>query len=177
MKEPLRFGPYEIIGELGAGGMGKVYRAKDVRLQREVALKILHESTAQSADRQRRFAQEAIAAGALNHPNIVAVYDVGVEGETSYLVSELVDGTSLRQEMDRGRLPLKRLLDVAAQIADGLTAAHAGKIVHRDLKPENVMITREGRLSAPELSPRCKNTRITASFPSALRCTRCSSMS
>src|SRR5262245_51182723 len=126
--------------------MGRVYRARDVRLQREVAVKILHESAARDPDRQRRFAQEAIAASALNHPNILAVYDVGVEGETAYLVSELVDGVLLRQELDRGRLSIKRLLDLGTQIAAGLAAAHSANIVHRDLKPENVMVTRDGRV-------------------------------
>jgi Tol biopolymer transport system component len=125
--------------------MGEVYRGRDQRLQREVAIKILPEE-AMSPDRQRRFTQEAVAASALNHPNIVTVYDVGAEGEIPYLVSELIDGVSLRTEMNRGRTPLKRLLDIASQIADGLAAAHDAGIVHRDLKPENVMITREGRV-------------------------------
>lgn len=143
---PARFGPYEIVGQLGAGGMGEVYRARDHRLQREVALKILPESAASNPDRQRRFAQEAITASALNHPNILAVYDVGVEGGTPYLVSELIEGTSLRHEMSQGRIPIKRLLDLSLQIAQGLAAAHEAGIVHRDLKPENVMVTRDGRV-------------------------------
>src|SRR5215217_6130771 len=107
----VHFGPYEIISPLGAGGMGQVYRARDSRLQRFVAIKVLHDASAIDADRQRRFAQEALAASALNHPNILTVYDIGSEGETRYLVSELIDGESLRAEMNRGRLPLKRLLD------------------------------------------------------------------
>jgi serine/threonine protein kinase/Tol biopolymer transport system component len=143
---PARFGPYEIVGQIGAGGMGEVYRARDTRLHREVALKILPESAAANPDRQRRFTQEAITAGSLNHPNILAVYDVGVEDATPYLVSELVEGTSLRHEMNQGRMPVKRLLDLSMQIADGLAAAHAAGIVHRDLKPENVMVTRDGRV-------------------------------
>jgi serine/threonine protein kinase len=146
VQPPARFGPYEIVARLGAGGMGEVYRARDSRLRREVALKILPESAASSRDRQRRFTQEAIAAGKLNHPNIVAVYDVGVEEGTPYLVSELVEGTSLRQEMNQGRTPVKRLLDIALEIAEGLAAAHENGVTHRDLKPENVMITREGRV-------------------------------
>ncbi len=143
---PSRFGPYEIVSPLGAGGMGQVYRARDTRLQRTVALKILHESTAVDPDRRRRFAREAIAASALNHPNILTVFDVGIEGDTPYLVSELIEGQSLRAEMNQGRVPLRRTVEIAQQIAEGLAAAHDAGIVHRDLKPENVMVTREGRL-------------------------------
>jgi Tol biopolymer transport system component len=158
---PVRFGPYEIVGPLGAGGMGQVYRARDTRLQRFVAIKILHDTAALDPDRQRRFAQEALAASALNHPNILTVYDVGAEGEIQYLVSEVIEGDSLRAEMNRGRVPLKRLLDVAHQIADGLAAAHEAGIVHRDLKPENVMLTIDGRVKivdfglakTPEVEP------------------------
>src|SRR5438045_1638828 len=118
--------------------MGEVYRARDTRLRRDVALKILRATGAADPDRQRRFAQEAIAASALNHPNILVVYDVGVEGTIPYLVSELIEGIPLRDEIHRGRLPLKQLLDIAVGIADGLAAAHGAGIVHRDLKPENV---------------------------------------
>jgi serine/threonine protein kinase/Tol biopolymer transport system component len=158
---PVRFGPYEIVGPLGAGGMGQVYRGRDTRLQRFVAIKVLQEAAAFDPTRQRRFAQEALAASALNHPNILTVFDVGTEGETQYLVSELIDGDSLRSEMNRGRVALKRLLDVALQIADGLAAAHEAGIVHRDLKPENVMVTGDGRVKivdfglakTPEVEP------------------------
>jgi Tol biopolymer transport system component len=143
---PARFGPYEIIGPLGAGGMGQVFRARDTRLQRSVAIKVLHTTAAIEPERQRRFAQEAVAASALNHPNILTVYDIGVEGDTPYIVSELIDGGSLRAEMNRGRLALKRALDIAQQIAEGLAAAHDAGIVHRDLKPENVMVTGDGRV-------------------------------
>ena len=142
---PSRFGPYEIVGRLGAGGMGVVYRARDTRLHRDVAIKILLDAGLDS-ERQRRFAQEAIAASALNHPNIVTVYDVGVEGDVPYLVSELIDGSSLRAEMNRGHVPLKRMIDIAHQIAEGLAAAHDAGLVHRDLKPENVMVTDDGRV-------------------------------
>ena len=141
-----KFGPYEILAPLGAGGMGEVYRARDPRLQREVALKILPRAASDDVERQRRFLQEARAASALNHPNIVVVYDVGTEEGVPYIVSELVDGDSLRKEIQRGPLQLKRLLDVAVQIADGLAAAHDAGIVHRDVKPENIMLTREGRV-------------------------------
>jgi eukaryotic-like serine/threonine-protein kinase len=143
---PTRFGPYEIVSPLGAGGMGQVYRARDTRLQRNVAIKILNDAGTLDPERQRRFAQEAVAASALNHPNILTVYDVGVEGETPYLVSELIEGTSLRVEMNRGRLPLKRVIEIAHQVAEGLAAAHDAGIVHRDLKPENVMVTADGRV-------------------------------
>src|SRR5215213_10212582 len=143
---PSRYGPYQIVNPLGAGGMGQVYRARDTRLQRFVAIKVLHESVTPDPDRQRRFAQEAVAASALNHPNILTVYDVGADGEVQYLVSELIEGESLRMEMTRGRIPLKRAVEIAHEVAEGLAAAHAGGIVHRDLKPDNVMITSDGHV-------------------------------
>jgi len=126
--------------------MGQVYRARDTRLQRFVAIKVLHESVTPDPDRQRRFAQEAVAASALNHPNILTVYDVGADGEIHYLVSELIEGESLRTEMNRGRVPLKRVIEIAHQVAEGLAAAHAAGIVHRDLKPDNVMVTPDGQV-------------------------------
>ena len=125
--------------------MGQVYRAWDPRLHREVALKVLHDRTATDPDRVRRFVAEARAASALNHPNILTVFDADVSGSTPYIVSELIEGQSLRGEIGRGPVPVKRLLDLGAQIADGLAEAHAAGIVHRDLKPENIMITRAGR--------------------------------
>jgi Tol biopolymer transport system component len=139
------FAPYEIRGTLGRGGMGQVYRAWDPRLQREVALKVLHGRTGTDPDRIRRFVAEARAASALNHPNILIVFDAVVDGDAPYIVSELIEGKSLRDEINRGPLPIKRLLDLATQIADGLADAHAAGIVHRDLKPENIMVTRTGR--------------------------------
>src|SRR6188474_2990852 len=135
-----RFLPYEIRGPLGSGGMGEVYRAWDPRLHREVALKVLRERGAGDPDRVRRFVAEARAASALNHPNILTVFDACVDAQTPYIVAELIDGQSLRDEMRRGPIPTKRLLDIATQIADGLAEAHAAGIVHRDLKPENIMI-------------------------------------
>ena len=138
-------GPYEILTSLGQGGGGEVYRAWDPRLHREVALKILRDQADRSPDRVRRFVHEARAASALNHPNIVTVFDASVEGERPYIVSELIDGATLREEIGRGPLSLKRQLDLATQIADGLAAAHEAGIVHRDLKPENIMIARGGR--------------------------------
>ncbi len=140
-----RFAPYELRGLLGRGGMGEVYRAWDPRLHRDVALKILHEHAGRDPDRVRRFIAEARAASALNHPNILTVFDADVDGSTPYIVSELIEGYSLRDEIRRGPMGLKRLLDVGTQIADGLAEAHRAGIVHRDLKPENIMIMRVGR--------------------------------
>ncbi len=131
---PSHFGPYEVISQLGAGGMGEVYLARDRRLQRNVAIKILREASALDPDRQRRFAQEAVAASALNHPNIITVYDVGVEGQTPYLVSELIEGHSLRVEMNRGRLPLKRIIEITHQIAEGPRGRPRSR--HRPSRPQ-----------------------------------------
>ena len=125
--------------------MGEVYRAWDPRLEREVAVKILHERSEVDPDRLWRFVAEARAASALNHPNILTVFDAAVDGATPYIVSELIEGDSLRGEVRRGPVPLKRLLDLATQIADGLSEAHSAGIVHRDLKPENIMVTPAGR--------------------------------
>jgi Tol biopolymer transport system component len=141
----MRCGPYEIVSLLGEGGSGQVYRAWDPRLEREVALKVLRQRSETDPDRVRRFVGEARAASALNHPNIVTVFDAAVDGDTPFIVSELLDGKSLREELGRGSLPIKRTLDLATQIADGLSAAHAAGIVHRDLKPDNIMVTRAGR--------------------------------
>src|SRR5262245_13813785 len=141
-----RLGPYEIVSALGAGGMGEVYRARDTRLGREVAVKVLPESFSEDADRLRRFDQEARAASLLNHPNIVAVYDVGSHGGAPYLVQELLEGETLRAALVRDRLTPRRALDCAIDIARGLAAAHEKGIVHRDLKPENVFVTRDGRV-------------------------------
>jgi serine/threonine protein kinase len=141
-----RLGPYEVRGALGAGGMGEVYRARDPRLQRDVALKVLPAAVAGDEDRLRRFEQEARAAGALNHPNVVAVYDVGRQDGLAYVVFELLEGETLRERLAQGALPVRRALDYAAQAARGLAAAHERGIVHRDLKPENVFLTRDGHL-------------------------------
>jgi serine/threonine protein kinase len=141
-----KLGPYEIIAPIGAGGMGEVYRARDTRLGREVALKILPEFFSRDADRLRRFEQEARAVAALNHPNILAIHDIGEQDGSPFIVSELLDGNSLRAELDQGALPARKASDYAAQIAQGLAAAHDKSIVHRDLKPENIFVTREGRV-------------------------------
>lgn len=141
-----RLGPYEILDSLGAGGMGEVYRARDTRLGREVALKVLPEAVADDADRVRRFEQEARAAAALEHPGILAVHDVGSADGFRYLVSELLHGETLRQRLRDGPLPVRKAIDVATQIADALAAAHAQNIFHRDLKPENIFLTSDGRV-------------------------------
>jgi Tol biopolymer transport system component len=141
-----RLGPYEILAPIGAGGMGEVYRARDPRLGREVAIKVLPASFSNDADRLRRFEQEARAAGILNHPNITAVYDVGTFADAPYVVSELLEGETLRSRMAGGALASRRAIDYALQIAHGLAAAHAKGIVHRDLKPENLFVTKDGRV-------------------------------
>jgi eukaryotic-like serine/threonine-protein kinase len=139
-------GPYEIVSMLGAGGMGEVYRARDARLGRDVALKLLPKAFSSDDSRRARFEHEARAVAALNHPNIVSVYDVGSQDSVSYMASELVEGESLRALIERGPVPPRRMIDIGAQLADGLSAAHHAGIVHRDLKPENIMLAREGRV-------------------------------
>jgi Tol biopolymer transport system component len=139
-------GPYEILGQIGAGGMGEVYRARDERLKRDVAIKVLPASFSQDADRLRRFEHEAQAAGSLNHPNITVVYDFGGRDGAPYVVQELLEGETLRVELAAGRFSPRKAIDYALQIAHGLAAAHDKGIVHRDLKPENVFVTRDGRL-------------------------------
>jgi serine/threonine protein kinase len=139
-------GPYEILSALGAGGMGEVYRARDTRLGREVAIKVLPASFSQDADRLRRFEQEARAASALNHPGILTIHDFGEQDGSPYVVAELLEGETLRERLAGGRLPLRKAPDYAAQIARGLAAAHEKGIVHRDLKPENLFVTKDGRV-------------------------------
>jgi serine/threonine protein kinase/Tol biopolymer transport system component len=140
------FGPYQVLNQIGAGGMGVVYRARDPRLKRDVAIKVLPTDAAGDSERLRRFEQEARSAAALNHPNIVAVYDIGQHERSPYIVSELLDGATLRERLSEARsgLPLRKALDYAVQIARGLAAAHEKGIVHRDLKPENVFVTADG---------------------------------
>ncbi len=141
-----RLGNFEIVKLLGRGGMGEVWRARDSRLKREVAIKTLPSHFAADRDRIARFEREARAASALNHPNIVTVYDVGQADGVSFIVSELVEGDTLAHVLERGALPLRKLIEVGTQIADGLAAAHAAGVVHRDLKPGNVMLTSGGRV-------------------------------
>ncbi|HVE65970.1 MAG TPA: serine/threonine-protein kinase, partial [Thermoanaerobaculia bacterium] len=139
-----RLGPYEIVSPLGAGGMGEVYRARDTRLGREVAVKVLLPEVSGDDSRRRRFEQEARSASALNHPNIVTVYDVGSVDSTIYLAMELVEGRTLREMLADGALPSRKMLDVAVQVADGLAKAHDAGLVHRDLKPENLIVSKDG---------------------------------
>src|SRR5687768_12530615 len=141
-----RLGPYTILSPLGAGGMGEVYRARDPRLGREVAVKVLPAELSRDADRLRRFEQEARAASALNHPNILTVFDTGSEDGTVYLVTELLEGETLRERLAGGALPARKAIEIGIQIARGLAAAHEKGIVHRDLKPENLFLTRDGRV-------------------------------
>src|SRR5579884_2711549 len=141
-----RVGPYEIVSILGSGSMGEVYRARDTRLDRNIALKIISDECLTDTSRRRRFVQEARSASALNHPNIVVIHDFGTHDGISYIASELVEGQSLRELISRGPLPMRQLLDIAIQIAEGLAAAHQSGIVHRDLKPENIMLTADGRV-------------------------------
>ena len=141
-----RLGPYEILSPLGAGGMGEVYRAKDPRLGRDVAVKVLPASFSSDPDRLKRFEQEARAAGILNHPNITAVHDLGTYDGAPYVVQELLEGETLRAELSGGRFSPRKAIEYAVQIAQGLAAAHDKGIVHRDLKPENVFVTKDGRV-------------------------------
>ena len=149
-----RLGAYEIVSLLGAGGMGEVYRARDTRLGRDVAIKVLPEAFSTDADRLRRFEQEARAAAALNHPNILSVHDIGSipnpesqipnPDRIQYVVSELLEGETLRERI--GGLPVRKSCEYAIQMAHGLAAAHEKGIVHRDLKPENIFLTLDGRV-------------------------------
>jgi len=146
MKPGTRVGPYEIVSPLGAGGMGEVHRARDSRLGRDVAVKVLPEAVAQEPERLQRFEQEARAAGALNHPNLLTVFDTGVQDGAPYVVFELLEGQTLRQALGPGPLPPRKALDCALQAARGLSAAHEKGIVHRDLKPENLFLARGGHV-------------------------------
>lgn len=139
-----RLGPYEIIGTLGAGGMGEVYRARDTRLGREVAIKILPVELSSNQDRLNRFEQEAHSASSLNHPNIITIHDIGSSDSTRYIAMELVDGKTLRELISSGPVAPRKAISIAAQMAEGLAKAHSAGIIHRDLKPENVMITKDG---------------------------------
>jgi Tol biopolymer transport system component len=139
-------GHYRVLEKIGSGGMGEVFRARDERLGRDVALKLIRPASSDNPDHLRRFEQEARAAAALNHPNILAIYDVGFEGSVPYIVSELLEGKNLRQRLLEGPIPVREAADYALQIAHGLTAAHERLIVHRDLKPENLFLTLDGRV-------------------------------
>src|SRR4029450_11807307 len=139
-----RIGLYEIVGAIGSGGMGQVYRARDTRLDRDVALKILPETFASDGDRVMRFTREAKTLASLNHPHIAHVYDAGREGARAFIAMELVEGEDLSARIRRGAIPLGEALQLARQIADALAAAHDAGIVHRDLKPGNIKVTDDG---------------------------------
>src|SRR3954451_8606386 len=141
-----KLGPYEILAGLDAGGMGEGYRAHDPRLGREVAFKILPVDSAGDSERMRRFEQEARATAALNHPNILAVFDIGSQDDSPYIVSELLEGETLRARLIGGPLPVRKAVDYALQIVRGLATTHDHGILHRDLKPENIFITRDGHV-------------------------------
>ncbi|MDH4198029.1 MAG: serine/threonine-protein kinase, partial [Candidatus Aminicenantes bacterium] len=141
-----RLGPYKIVGSLGAGGMGEVYKARDERLQRDVAIKVLPETVAADPDRLARFEREARALAQLSHPGILSIFDFGKEGRVTYAVTELLEGETLRERLGHEQLSWPRAMEIATAIADGLASAHAAGIVHRDLKPENIFLTRDGRV-------------------------------
>jgi serine/threonine protein kinase len=170
-----KLGPYEILAPLGAGGMGEVYRSRDTRLGRDVAIKVLPAALAKDADRLRRFEQEARTIAALSHPNILGIHDIGTHEGAPFLVSELLEGQTLREKLETGPLPVRRAIEHALGIATGLAAAHDKGIVHRDLKPENVFVTRDGRvkvldfglakLASPE---QIQETGVTLTSPATL---------
>src|SRR6266536_2271820 len=137
---------YRIVAKIGEGGMGEVYRARDTKLGRDVAIKVLPASLSENIDRLNRFEQEAQAAGALNHPNILVIFHIGTHDGAPYIVSELLEGETLRERMAGAALPQRKAIDYALQIAHGLAAAHAKGIVHRDLKPDNLFVTNDGRV-------------------------------
>ena len=139
-------GPYEVLAPLARGGMGEIYRARDTRLRREVALKLLPDASAHDADSLRRFDRETHAVAALNHPNILAIHDSGTHRSIPYAVTELLQGETLEERLRSGPLNPARAVEIACQVADGLAAAHARGIVHRDIKPDNIFVTHEGRV-------------------------------
>src|SRR5258708_133181 len=139
-------GPYAIVARLGAGGMGEVYRARDERLSRDVAVKVMRARRKDDPEAQRRFEREARLVGKLNHPNVLAVFDVGEHQGYPYLVTELLDGQTLRQRLRGGPLPPRKAVECAVEMANGLSAAHLAGIIHRDLKPENVFVTSDARI-------------------------------
>src|ERR1700674_1705098 len=141
-----RLGPYEILSPLGAGGMGEVYRARDSKLKRDVAVKVLPQALAADPEALARFEREALAVAALSHPNILAIHDFGNQDGIAYAVMELLEGETLRGKLDAGPIPQKQAVDYALQVAKGLSAAHEKGLVHRDLKPENLFVSKDGHV-------------------------------
>jgi len=139
-------GHYKIVSSIGAGGMGEVFRATDTRLNRSVAVKILPPAFAADEDRLRRFEQEAKATSALNHPNILTVYDIGEHDGSPFIVAEMLDGEELRDRLEQGPIPVRKVIDYSQKIISGLSEAHEKDVVHRDLKPENIFITKDDRV-------------------------------
>jgi len=141
-------GHYRVTAKIGEGGMGEVYRARDERLDRDVAIKVLPASVAQDPDRLRRFEREAKAVAALSHPNILEIFDFDTEGDVTYAVTELLEGETLREHLhvERGPLPWRRVQEIGAAVANGLGAAHGKGVVHRDIKPSNIFLTSDGRV-------------------------------
>src|SRR5262245_28998484 len=137
---------YRVLSKLGAGGMGEVWRARDTQLNRDVAIKVLPAPFANDADRLRRFKQEALATSALNHPNILAIYDIGDHDGSPFIVAELLQGEELREQLNNGAVPVRTVIEYAQQIISGLAAAHTKGVIHRDLKPENLFITTDGHV-------------------------------
>jgi serine/threonine protein kinase len=166
-----KLGRYEIRSKIGSGGMGEVYLAEDTKLDRQVALKVLLNEVAGDEDRVRRFVREAKAASALNHPNILTVYEIGeTDDGTYYIATELIDGKSLRDYLAHNEpMPLNRILKIAAQVAEALSAAHQAGIIHRDIKPENIMIRKDGYLKVFGVA-HCDNSVSRGSSGSHRRC-------
>src|SRR5215470_2565814 len=163
-------GPYEIIGSLGAGGMGEVYRARDGRLNRDVAIKILPQSFAADPDRRARFEREAQTIASLSHPNILAIFDTGLHDGQLFIVTELLQGETLREHV--GQLSMRKAIEIGAQIARGLTAAHDKGLVHRDLKPENIFLLADGQVKILDFglarqTSASANTAVTAAATAA----------
>src|SRR5437867_10641644 len=148
-----RLGPYEILAPLGAGGMGEVYRARDTRLDREVAIKVLPEHLARDPQALARFEREAKAVAALSHPNILALHDVGVYEGVSYAVTELLEGETLRARLAQSAVPWRKAVEIGTAVADGVAAAHSKGTIHRDLKPENIFLTSDGRAKILDFRP------------------------
>jgi serine/threonine protein kinase len=173
-----RLGPYEILAPLGAGGMGEVYRARDAKLNRDVAIKILPAALASDPAARARFEREAQAVAALSHPNILGIFDFGIDQQTPFAVMELLDGGTLREQMGTGvghsstptPVPTRNAIEYAQQIAAGLGAAHARGITHRDLKPENVFVTHDGRISKVAPLGRFRHEFPNCSLTSARAC-------